>query len=204
MSNIYNYGFRNFCISNFPFLEKNFDALTDYELICKIFEYFEDKINSLDEKYSDILDLRTEFEEFKTQINNLIETFETNINKELEEFETNINNDVDIKLQQNYNQVIQLLSEYQKVFNSELATLRTDLENEIKEIELGNVMAYNPTNGEVENVSKVIMDVYDVLRVNAITCTEFDSLELTANGFDEKQITAYNFDVNAKIMLNVA
>lgn len=45
------------------------------------------------------------------------------------------------------------------------------------------------------------MDVYDVLRTNAITCTEFDGLELTATEFDAEEITAYNFDVNAKIML---
>lgn len=65
----------------------------------------------------------------------------------------------------------------------------------------GNVIAYNPTNGEYENVSKVIMDVYDTLRVNSITCTEFDALELTATEFDAKEITAYNFDVNGKTML---
>ena len=35
------------------------------------------------------------------------------------------------------------------------------------------------------------MDVYDILRNNAITCSEFESLELTATGFDSKELTAY-------------
>ena len=136
MSNFINfYGFRNFCLHNFPFLEKDFDALTDYELIGKIFEHFENEIKEIDEKYSDILNIRVEFEEFKIQIQNTLNSFETEIL-----------DDVDIKLQQNYNQVVQLLSDYQILFNSQLATLREDLEHQIEEIELGNVMAYNPTN----------------------------------------------------------
>ena len=31
--------FRNWVIGNFPFLENDFDALTDYELFCKMLEY---------------------------------------------------------------------------------------------------------------------------------------------------------------------
>lgn len=184
------FGFRNFCLSNFPFLEKDFDALTDYELISKIFEHFENEIKEIDEKYADILDLRNEFEAFKQEIQN-----------EFNSFENRINTEVDSKLTQNYNRVVQLLSDYQILFNNELQGLRTDLEAEIESIELGNVIAYNPTNGEYENVSKVIMDVYDTLRVNSITASEFDGLELTATEFDGLEITAYNFDVNGKIML---
>ena len=191
MNNFINfYGFRNFCLSNFPFLEKDFDALTDYELICKIFEHFENEIKEIDEKYSDILNIRQEFDSFKAEIQ-----------AEFSSFEETINNEVDNKLNANYNRVVQLLSDYQILFNNELENLRTDLENQIEQIELGNVIAYNPTNGEYENVSKVITDVYETLRANAISCSEFDGLELTATEFDSKQLTAYNFDVNGKIML---
>lgn len=191
MSNFINfYGFRNFCLSNFPFLEKDFDALTDYELICKIFEHFENEIKEIDEKYSDILNLRQEFETFKAEIQTEFSSFEDEINLE-----------VDNKLNANYNRVVQLLSDYQILFNNELENLRTDLENQIEQIELGNVIAYNPTNGEYENVSKVITDVYETLRANAISCSEFDALLLTATEFDSKQLSAYDFDVNAKIML---
>ena len=45
------------------------------------------------------------------------------------------------------------------------------------------------------------MDVYETLRQNAITCSEFDGLELTATEYDSKQISAYNFDVNGKVFL---
>lgn len=186
--------FKWFVTQNFPFIEKDFDALTDYEILCKIFEYFENQIKAIDEKYSGLGDiveqLQTEFEQLKDDISTT-----------LSKFETSIKNDVNIALQQNYNEVIRLLSEYQTVFNNQLANLRSDLMAEIQRIELGDVKAYNPTNGLVENVSVVIKDVYEILRQNAISCTEFDGLQLTATEFDNKELTAYNFDVNGKIML---
>lgn len=59
-------------------------------------------------------------------------------------------------------------------------------------------------HGLYENINTVIMNVYDILRTNAVTCTEFDELELTATEYDAKEITAYNFDVNGKTFLDVA
>lgn len=59
-------------------------------------------------------------------------------------------------------------------------------------------------HGGYDNVSQVIMDVYETLRTDAVTCTEFDGLELTATEYDALEITAYNFDVNGKTVLNVA
>ena len=40
-----------------------------------------------------------------------------------------------------------------------------------------------------------------MFRENAISCNEFDELELTATEYDSKQISAYNFDVNGRIFL---
>ena len=59
---------------------------------------------------------------------------------------TEINNSVDLKLENQYARVVQLLSDYQIIFNNAIANLREDLEQQIEDIELGNVMAYNPTN----------------------------------------------------------
>lgn len=56
--------------------------------------------------------------------------------------------------------------------------------------------------GQFENVSKVIMDLYNIFRTDAINCTEFDALELTATEFDAFEITASNFDLYAKTILS--
>ena len=77
--------FRNYVIRNFPFLEDDFDALTDYQLFCKMVSYmkkalikiddFEDKLNKY-ENYFENLNVQEE-------INNKLEEMATS--GELEE-----------------------------------------------------------------------------------------------------------------------
>ena len=54
--------FRRFVLQNFPFIEQDFDALTDYELICKVIEYLNSVITSQNEVVA-------ELESFETEIN---------------------------------------------------------------------------------------------------------------------------------------
>ena len=162
------------------------------------------KINEVVTNYNSILslidDITSNYEEISERLDN-IEVQIQEINDFFPTFRTQILQSVDNKNIALYNQVTALLNDYQTIFNNNLQDLRNDLENEINQIQLGNVKAYNPTNGLVENVSKVIMDVYNMFRDNAISCTEFDGLELTATEFDAYEITAYNFDVNSKTIL---
>lgn len=189
---------RMFCFNNFPFLEKDFDALTDYEMISKIFEYFDKKIKEVDEKYAgfgdEVESLRIQFEELQTNINSILSDFQENLT-------TEINDSVDLKLANQYNKIVLLLSNYQTVVDNTIENLRSDLEQEIQEIELGNIYTYNPTNGLFEPLSKVINDVYDSSRFDAISALEFDDLELTCTEFQSYNITASNFDYNAKVIL---
>lgn len=131
--------------------------------------------------------LQTEYDEMIIDLNNT---------------KQEIYNEVDNKNNALYNRVIGLMNDYTASFNLALRNLKTELEAEIEAIELGNVKAYNPTTGTIENVSKVILDVYDSLRNNALTCTEFDTLELTATAFDALDVSAYNFDVNGKTFVH--
>lgn len=66
--------FRRFVLQNFPFIEEDFDALTDYELICKVIEYLNQVITSQNEVIAEV------------------GRFETDVNNEIDEFETNITN----------------------------------------------------------------------------------------------------------------
>ena len=40
--------FRDFVIKNFPFLEDDFDALTDYQLFCKMVGYMKKSLEKID------------------------------------------------------------------------------------------------------------------------------------------------------------
>lgn len=64
--------FRRFVLQNFPFIEQDFDALTDYELICKVIEYLNTVITSQNEVVAEV-------GRFENDVNNEIDTFETNI-----------------------------------------------------------------------------------------------------------------------------
>lgn len=137
-------------------------------------------------------------------LNNQIELINSeieSINNYFPTFKNEITISVNAQLESLFSRVLQLMNDYQNIFTGQLTDVENELNDRIDEIELGNVKAYNPTNGEIENISKVIMDVYDTLRYNSITVTEFETLDLTATEFDSKQITAFNFDVNGKVIL---
>lgn len=186
--------FYTFAIQNFPFIEKDFDGLTDYQLMCKIFKYLDDEIKKVDNKYSGIYDtvaqLESDFENFKNEVNIKIENYKTEIIS-----------DVDAKLVQNYNRILNLLNQYQVVFQAYVDGKISEVNQRIDQIEVGAINIYNPLTGTIDPIQTVIDDIYNSLRYNAITCTEYDGLELTATTYDGYMITAQNFDLNGKSIL---
>lgn len=72
--------FRRFVLQNFPFIEEDFDALTDYALICKVVEYLNQVITSQNEVVAEV-------GRFETDVNNEINTFETNITNDFNRLE---------------------------------------------------------------------------------------------------------------------
>ena len=68
--------FRNFVLQNFPFLEDDFDALTDYELFCKICGY-------VIEYSKDNEEMKQQIAEFQTYFDNL--DLQEEVDKKLDE-----------------------------------------------------------------------------------------------------------------------
>lgn len=186
--------FYTFAIQNFPFLEKDFDALNDYQMMCQIFKYLDDEIKKVDEKYSGVYEtverLESDFNAFKIEVNQTIETFKTEVLR-----------DVDFKLETQYNRVLDLLNQYQIVFRAYVDSKIAEVNQRIDDVEVGAISIYNPITGTVDPISEVIDDLYNMLRYDAITCTEYDELELTADTYDGYMITASNFDLNGKSIL---
>ncbi len=186
--------FYTFAIQNFPFLEKDFDALNDYQMMCKIFKYLDDKIKEVDNKYGGLFEtvekIEADFETFKTEVNQTIATFKTEVLA-----------DVQSQMDVQYNRVLELLNQYQVVFRAYVDSQINAVNERIDEIEVGAVNVYNPLTGLVEPITKVIDDLYNQLRYNAISCSEYDGLELTATEYDGYMITADNFDLNGKTIL---
>ena len=70
--------FRNFVLENFPFLENDFDAMTDYELFCKMVEYMKKSLQQIEGFQSQINIFSTKLDEFENYFDNLDVTEEVN------------------------------------------------------------------------------------------------------------------------------
>ncbi|MBP5592876.1 MAG: hypothetical protein J6X75_01695, partial [Clostridia bacterium] len=63
-------------LQNFPFIEADFDALTNYGLLCKIVEYLNKVIESQNEVQANVEALNNAFIELKSYIDNYFENLD--------------------------------------------------------------------------------------------------------------------------------
>lgn len=63
--------FRNWVMQNFPFLEDDFDALTDYELFCKMIEYMRKSLDKIKEYQVEINSFKEQLDYFQHYFDNL-------------------------------------------------------------------------------------------------------------------------------------
>lgn len=79
-------------LTNFPYIEKDFDALTDYELLCLVVKYLNDVIDNSNEQNTSITNLYNAFLELQTYMNNSVQELEDAWNDKTTELETAFNN----------------------------------------------------------------------------------------------------------------
>ena len=209
--------FKGWVIENFPYIEADFDAITNYQLYCKIVEYLNKVIYNeklLEESDNELVDAYNELEKYVmkyvTDVSDLKEAIEL-INTRLD--------DLVLKVDANTHN-ISLLDEK---IDSEISTLDSTLRNlidsnfdilkdyvdsqvailnyRIDNINISNLNIYDPTTGLMSPLQTVINNLAQISNKDGLTASEFDLLELTASGFDAYQITAYEFDSSGKIIL---
>ena len=74
-------------LTNFPYIEEDFDALTNYELLCKIVEYLNKVIENDNKQNESILALYNAFNELKNYVDNFFDNLDVQeeINNKLDE-----------------------------------------------------------------------------------------------------------------------
>lgn len=79
--------FRRCVLQNFPFIEEDFDALTDYGLLCKVVEYLNKVIDSQNDVVAKTDGLIESFAQLKSYVDNYFENLDVQdeINNKLEE-----------------------------------------------------------------------------------------------------------------------
>lgn len=204
-------------LTNFPYIEEDFDALTDYELLCKLGEYVnkvsynqkiidennKEIVKSINELKEYVDEYLTGFNELKEIVYRLVDDVSTIsqdvahnkqdiivLNQKINTDIENLRIELDNKISENYN----ILKDY---IDYEDSLLNEKIEN----IEIGSIEVYNPTNGQLQPLQEVINSLYEISNKDGLTASEFDALDLTATNFDAYQITAYDFDSRGKVIL---
>lgn len=187
--------FRNWILENFPFIENDFDALTDYELFCKAMGYIKNYQKEFDRIEKEIKD----FEEYISTID-IEKTINEILSEELPELESYILTQVDYKINNLRNEINNNISLLTDSINNSLSII----DNEINSIKNGNINVYDPTSGTEDSLNNTLQNIVGMI-INtiptAITSLEFDNLELSASDFDAYEITAIDFDLKAKEIL---
>ena len=68
--------FRRFVLQNFPFIEQDFDALTDYQLICKVVEYLNKCIETVNASTEQIEVLTNAFNQLKDYVDHYFDNLD--------------------------------------------------------------------------------------------------------------------------------
>ena len=186
---------RNWVLQNFPFIEDDFDALTDYELFSKICEYIKNYQKEFDRIEKEIKD----FEDYISTVD-ITKIVNEILDVELPNLERTILIQVDNKLDALENEINQTISDLSDNISNSLAGINTRLTS----VENGNINVYDPTIGDENTLDSTLANIVGMI-INtiptAITALEFDNLELTATSFDGYELTAIEFDLQAKELL---
>ena len=177
-----------------------------YECLCyigyKVNECI-DAINGFTDAYEQYTDEKVA--ELKTYVDNL----NTDIYNHIAEVEKNIRNDMnkkdaelDKKIDDVQNDLIdrvnrlnvliyQLNSETRDYIDASIKKLYDYINNYVP----SNMQVLNPVKGYYTSLNQALGDIYDNLRYNALTCNEFDSLNLTCTDFDNLLLSCTEFDL---------
>ena len=205
--------FKLWVLQNFPFIEEDFDALTNYEMMCKIVEKLNELIDVTNEQTQTFAYLEVEFKKLKDYVDeyltglddvkeqiNLINQALDNIGEILIEH-TNALIRIDNKIDSEITRVINLINDNFNLLKDYVDYQDNILDEKIDNIQIGLIQIYDPTTGTIEPLQMVINNLYQLTNKDGLTASEFDALDLTATEFDAYQITAYEFDSAGKTIL---
>ena len=103
--------FRRWVLQNFPFIEQDFDALTDYQLICKVVEYLNQVIATVNETTGQVELLTNTVNQFVDYINHYFDNLDVQneINNKLDEMYAN--GQLDLLFSKYVNDYVELTNE---------------------------------------------------------------------------------------------
>lgn len=179
-----------------------------YECLC----YIGYKVNECIEAINGFTDAYKQYTDEKvSDLKKYVDKLNTDIYNHIVDVEKNIRHDMDNKdneLNEKINKVQSYLLEKINKLNILIYKLNTEtreyidaevkkLYDYIKNYIPANMQVLNPVRGYYTSLNQALDDMYDNLRYYALTCTEFDSLNLTCTKFDNLLLSCTEFDLYA-------
>lgn len=177
-----------------------------YECLCyigyKVNECI-DAINGFTNAYQQYTDEKV------AELKKYVDGLNTDIYKHITEVEKNIRRDMtakDTELDEKINRVqttlINKINELNVLIYQLNGETRKYIEAEVKRLYAyiddympSNMEVLNPVKGYDTSLNQALADIYDGLRYYALTCNEFDALNLTCDEFDDLLLSCTEFDL---------
>lgn len=169
------------------------DMMTDVEYLLGILKKLNEMIVQLNSNTKFIEDYSGKIEEIETEI--------VALRQEMTDFEEQVVNDVNERFATLKLELQAMIATALVQANAYTDAMGARLEQEIQEISLGQIVIYDPTTGVMSPLQTVIDNLYGTTREEALTATEYDTLELTATAYDAYDITAFDYDKYGKTIL---
>lgn len=177
-----------------------------YECLC----YIGYKVNECIEAINGFTNAYKQYTDEKvSQLKKYVDKLNSDIYNHITEVEKNIRDDMntkDTELNEKINKVQTNLLEKISALNILIYDLndetRAHIDTEVKKLYdyindyvPNNMEVLNPVKGYHTSLNQALADMYDNLRYYALTCYEFDSLNLTCTDFDNLLLNCNEFDL---------
>lgn len=169
------------------------DMMTDVEFLLGVLKKLNEVIKQVNDNTKFIDEYSGKIEEIEAEI--------VALRQEMNDFKNEVNESIAL-------QFAEIKVELQAMVVTALTqakaytdTVAAQLEEEIREISLGQISVFDPTTGFYSPLQTVIDNLYNASREDALTATEYDALDLTATAYDAYDLTATEYDKNGKSLL---
>lgn len=177
-----------------------------YECLCYIGHKVNECINAINgftdayKQYTDekVAELKEYVDGLNTDIYNHITEVEQNIRNDMNKRDDELNKKIDDIQKDLIGQInklniliYQLNAETREYIDSAVTKLYDYINNFVP----SNMQVLNPVKGYYTSLNQALGDMYDNLRYYALTCAEFDSLNLTCTEFDNLFLSCTDFDL---------
>lgn len=155
-------------LTNFPYIEKDFDAITDYELLCKVVDYLNQVIQNENTQNESIISLYDAFVELKDYVDNFFDNLDVQdeINTKLDEmvedgtFDTIINQTLFTNINNKIDKRIVYTSEFRETYEDDHDLLEYCLSGDFSKVYIDNDLTINevvnlPSNIEIFSSSTI-------------------------------------------------